>query len=234
MTGLPRFDRLRELGAQVPVPERGRILLCPTWRYWLAPLPSGGTQRRVVSDDFFESDFAQQWLGLLNDARLRELAEAHGMRIGFLPHPNLQAALETLQLPEHVEALTFEGNDVQQLIAESALMITDYSSMSFNAAYIDRAVVYFQFDAERLSAGAHVGRPGYFHYERDGFGPVTPTIGQTVDAVHTIVVGHDRRPAPLYQQRIDTTFTERDGRCCERTTAAIEALSPVVAQRRLT
>ena len=227
MTGLPRFDRLREIGAQVDAGERTRVLVCPTWRYWLTPSTAGSSQRRRVIDDFAASEFATSWLGLLADPRLHDLATAHGLRIGFLPHPNLQPALPNLPLPDYVEAITFEGNDIQRLIAESALMITDYSSMSFNAAYLDRPVVYFQFDAERLASGAHVGRPGYFDYDRDGFGPVTSTIDTTVDAVASIVTTHGRRPAPEYQQRIDATFTQRDGRCCERTTAAIEALGPL-------
>jgi glycosyltransferase involved in cell wall biosynthesis len=44
MTGLPRFDRLRELGAQVGADERTYILVCPTWRHWLIPPPKTGSQ----------------------------------------------------------------------------------------------------------------------------------------------------------------------------------------------
>jgi hypothetical protein len=98
--------------------------------------------------------------------------------------------------------------------------------MAFNAAYLDRPVVYFQFDAERALEGGHVGRPGYFSYPRDGFGPVARTATEAVSAVeHTVAAG--KRPLPQYQQRIDSTFVARDGRCCERTTAAIEALGPM-------
>ena len=226
MTGLPRFDRLRELGMQVPPQRRTRILLCPTWRYWLTPPSAGGSQRRSVSDDFFESEFAHQWLGVLRDDRLAELAAQHRVKLGFLPHPNLQSALAGFELPPHVEALSFEGNDVQRLIAESALMVTDYSSMSFNAAYLDRGVVYFQFDAERVSTGGHVGRPGYFDYKTLGFGPVTRTVDETVAAIIEAMSARRGAPAPVYLDRISAAFTQRDGRCCERTTAAIMALTP--------
>ncbi len=32
-------------------------------------------------------------------------------------------------------------------------------------------------------------------------------------------------PTPMYQERIDRTFVDRDGRACERVVAAIEELS---------
>ncbi|WAX56034.1 CDP-glycerol:glycerophosphate glycerophosphotransferase [Jatrophihabitans cynanchi] len=225
MTGLPRFDRLREVGARFDETQRDLILVCPTWRDWLNPALAVGSQRREVRDDFVDSDYVRNWLAFLRDDTLRELAQHAGLRVAFMPHPNIQPALPRLDLPPHVEAVPFAGNDVQAVIAQCAVMITDYSSMAFNAAYLDRPVVYFQFDAERALEGGHVGRPGYFSYLRDGFGPVARTATEAVSAVeHTLAAG--KRPLPLYQQRIDSTFVARDGRCCERTTAAIEALAP--------
>jgi len=225
MTGLPRFDRLRELGSKVAVDRRCYLLVCPTWRYWLTPQLVQGSQRREVHDNFFDSEYVRQWTAFLSDQRLRMVAADNDLRIGFLPHPNIQPALTRMSLPRHVEALTFAGRDVQQLIADSALMVTDYSSMAFNAAYLDRPVVYFQFDAERMSEGAHVGRRGYYDYTDDGFGPVTHCVERAVDEVISIVTTGGKRLAPCYQLRVDATFTERDGRCCERTTAAIEDLT---------
>jgi glycosyltransferase involved in cell wall biosynthesis len=223
MTGLPRFDRLLQLGRSVPAAERNLVLVSPTWRYWLQPPSAHGSQRREVSAEFFDSEYVQCWTALLRDRRLATVLRERGLRLGFLPHPNIQPALPQLDLPDWVEPIAFAGNDIQQVFARCALMVTDYSSMAFNAAYLDRPVVYFQFDAERLAAGGHVGKPGYFRYERDGFGPVTTTVEQTVAAMCAIV-GAGCVAGPEYQARIDAAFPERDGRCCERTTAAIEAL----------
>ena len=233
MTGLPRFDRLRELGADVGVEGRRYLLVCPTWRSWLMMPLAQGSQRREVCDEFLDSQYTRQWTAFLSDERLRQVAAEAGLRIGFLPHPNVQPALTRMALPAHVEALSFAGRDVQRLISECGLMVTDYSSMAFNAAYLDRPVVYFQFDAERMSTGGHVGRQGYFDYAEDGFGPVTHSVERAVDEVVSIVTTGGKRTAQCYQSRIDAAFPDRDGRCCERTTAAIEDLSPRVAQRRL-
>jgi glycosyltransferase involved in cell wall biosynthesis len=231
MTGLPRFDRLRELGATVRPDDRKYVLVCPTWREWLNEAKAPGSHRRTVHPDFLQTEYVHQWRAFLCDESLRQLAADEGLRIGFLPHPNIQPALQLIDLPAHVEPLEFTGRDVQHLIAEAALMVTDYSSMAFNAAYLDRPVVYFQFDADRVLGGGHVGRRGYYDYERDGFGPVCASVEQAVAAVRGAVSGARRAPAPEYLQRIAATFPERDGRCCERTVAAVES-SAQAARRK--
>jgi CDP-glycerol glycerophosphotransferase (TagB/SpsB family) len=101
-------------------------------------------------------------------------------------------------------------------------VITDYSSMAFNAAYIDRPVVYFQFDRTRFLDGGHIGRHGYFDYHRDGFGPVALDVDAAVAAI-TETIEFGASPRPLYQARIDETFPMRDGQCSKRVVAAIRA-----------
>jgi CDP-glycerol glycerophosphotransferase (TagB/SpsB family) len=114
----------------------------------------------------------------------------------------------------------------------SRLSYDDYSSMFFNAAYIERPVVYFQFDRDRINAGWHAGRRGYFDYERDGFGPVTLTVGDAVAAI-TMTIENGADPDPAYLSRIRAAFPQRDGRCCERVTEAIlESTRPFRAPRR--
>jgi GT2 family glycosyltransferase len=220
LTGLPRFDRLRRIGLAVPEDKRDLILVTPTWRHWLLPPLNRNSQRREVSDEFTESDFVTQWLAFLRHPILEKVAHERGLTVGFLPHPNFQSAITRLQLPEHVRPLAYENTDVQQLFATSAVVVTDYSSIAFNAAYIDRPVVYFQFDAERALTGGHVGRKGYFDYERDGFGPVTSTADAAAAAVAE-AVNSGPSPAPVYSARIDATFQLRDGNCCKRVTDAI-------------
>ena len=102
--------------------------------------------------------------------------------------------------------------------------MTDYSSVAFNAAYIDAPVVYFQFDRDAVLAGQHIGRAGYFDYERDGFGPVVTTAEAAIEAI-VAQLEHGPRPTAAFQARIDRTFPQRDGQACERVVAAVEELS---------
>jgi glycosyltransferase involved in cell wall biosynthesis len=223
-TGIPRFDRLLEKGRAVKPKERDLVMVAPTWRTYLTLPIDHRTQRRMVDQRFAESEFYQAWHGLLRSERVRDAVAKRGWRLGFMPHPNLQSVLAQLDLPEWVEPLTFAGTDVQGLYARCALLVTDYSSVAFNVAYIDRPVVYFQFDRAAYARGAHMGRKGYFEYERDGFGPVVEDLASAEKAV-VAAIRHGPRPLPEFQARIDATFPVRDGGASARVVAAIEELS---------
>ncbi|HEX2892759.1 MAG TPA: CDP-glycerol glycerophosphotransferase family protein, partial [Marmoricola sp.] len=225
LTGLPRFDRLRRLGEQVAPQDRNLVLVAPTWRSWLTGDMDVVSQLREVTPQALESEFMQHWLHVLTSDRLRKAAEEQGAEIGFLPHPNLQPLLDQLDLPAWVRPLTFDDNDVQELFARARVLVTDYSSMAFNTAYLDRPVVYFQFDRDRVLGGEHVGSSGYFDYERLGYGPVVLDREEAVDAVVTVLVDG---LAPEYQRRIADAFPLRDGRCCERVTEAVLASTRTV------
>lgn len=223
LTGLPRFDRLLEVAGRYGPDGRDLLLLTPTWRQWLVERPTTETQRREVGDSVIGSDFVQRWLELLGSPELEAASREHGLTIGFLPHPNMQSLLPRLRLPDHVVALSYDGVDVQEYFARARLLVTDYSSIAFNAAYLDRPVVYYQFDAEQVTRGSHVGRPGYFSYVEDGFGPVTSTYDATVTAITTALAA-GAEPTSPYRERITDAFPLRDGGCSERVIAAVKQL----------
>lgn len=213
LTGLPRFDPLRRAGELVRPESRDLILLAPTWRGWLDASAPGAAE-------FLQTDFGVNWLGLARDERLKKLADAHGLRVALLLHPNLQPLSPHLDLPDDIDVLRYDGQDVRTMFARARVLVTDYSSVAFDAAYIERPVVYFQFDRARVWSGEHVGRPGYFDYERDGFGPTAETLEEVVPAIiDTVELGP--HPRPEYAARIAETFPSRDGRCAERTFRAI-------------
>ncbi|MDR1426139.1 MAG: CDP-glycerol:glycerophosphate glycerophosphotransferase [Bifidobacteriaceae bacterium] len=221
MAGLARFDRLGELGKQYPPERRDYVLIAPTWRQELSVgRPTRPGERVALTDDFSESEFARNWLGLLRDRDFLARVEAAGKQVAFLPHQNLSSIVGDLRLPPEVKVLGFAGQDVQRHFARAAVMVTDYSSMQFNAAFLGRPVVYFQFDRETYFSGPHPSRVGYFDYARDGFGPVAETLDQVKRAIVGIL---DEVPA-LYRERMDAAFPVRDGRNCERTVQAIEEL----------
>ena len=220
LTGLPRFDRLREVGLRFPPERRDLLLVAPTWRNELTPPFIPGTQRRPLDRSLLETDFLRRWLAYLTDPELADATRDQGVTLAFLPHPILQPLRPFMELPAQVRALSYEGQDPQELFARSRAVVTDFSSIAFNAAYLDRPVVYYQFDADSVFTGGHVGRRGYFDYARDGFGPVVETHEAAVDAT-VAALAHGPSPLPEYQARIDATFTLRDGRCCERVVARI-------------
>jgi hypothetical protein len=217
--GLPRFDLLRQAGEKWPEEKRNLILIAPTWRNWLNPGKGPDDLPRAL-EAFAASEFAHQWRAMVTAHELKAAAEKHNLEIGVLLHSNLQKLVAGLDLPEHVTPLRFASGKTREYFARARVMVTDYSSMAFNAAYLLRPVVYFQFDHERVFAGGHLGRLGYFDYRRDGFGPVATDLSPAVQAVCE-VLNRGPAPAPEFLARMAQAFPERDGKCCERVVAEI-------------
>jgi hypothetical protein len=221
MTGLPRFDALTAAAHRQGGREPDLLLVAPTWRQWLNQLaPDGsGIDERIHA--FAGSEFFQNWRAVLTSERVRNAAASSGLSIAFLPHPNIRPAASVFDLDRDVQVFEYADPDLHSYFARTAVMITDYSSMAFNAAYLERPVIYFQFDSEQVKAGGHLGREGYFDYERDGFGPVVETPEEVAAAVESITAGSlDCR----YRDRIANTFPFRDGRCSHRVIEEIRRL----------
>jgi glycosyltransferase involved in cell wall biosynthesis len=224
LTGLPRFDRLLAKGRAVPPDQRDLVIVAPTWRTRLTLPIQGAGERRGIDDAYWTSDYHVAWMGILRSEAIAAACARHGRRLAFMPHPNLQPILSRIDLPAHVEPMSFEGADVQALYARCALLVTDYSSVAFNIAYLDRPIVYFQFDKAEMERGGHMGRKGYFEYERDGYGPVAEDLA-TAERAIVAAIDAGPRPAPEFQARIDAAFPVRDGGASARVVAAIEELS---------
>lgn len=228
-TGFPRHDRLIELAGHVK--QRRTITIMPTWRQNLVGERIGTAGERAPMENFLDTQFARLWLGLLTSDRLKSIAKLHNLTIEFMPHPNLRPYLEQLGLPEHIQVTTYDQGDVQQVISSSALVVTDYSSIAFDAAIIRRPVSYFQFDAHEVFGGAHPTRPGYFRYREDGFGPVAGTIDGALDDIAECLE-QGPGPAPEYLRRIHQTFGKIKPGASERVVSAIEKLETPLSPRQ--
>jgi glycosyltransferase involved in cell wall biosynthesis/CDP-glycerol glycerophosphotransferase (TagB/SpsB family) len=226
LTGFPRHDRLLAKVSELTADERSTILVMPTWRDNLLTSSRVGNARQLI-DGFEESDYARSWFGLLHSEELHVAAKAAGLKIAFAAHPNFQHHISASHLPPHVELIRYSDHDIQDVIARARIMVTDYSSLAFEAAYVKTPVVYFQFDRQDFFAGQHAFRRGSFSVEEDGFGPVVQTLDEAVSALVTMASG-GQLPDETFRKRIEGTFAFRDGRCSERVYARIRAMeSPV-------
>ena len=219
-TGLPRHDRLAAIASTT---TRDAVVIMPTWRQFLLGEVVSSTNKKALLPDFLSTEYAVAWRAVLADPRLRAAARAKGLRLAFMPHPNLTPYLETWGLDPEIEVLSYASADVQEVLARAVTTVTDYSSVVFDGAAVRRPVVYFQFDREKVFGGGHLTRPGYFDYERDGFGPVTRTVDEAVEEIIRVIEA-DGRLAEPYATRVEETFGTLDGRNCERTAKAIKAV----------
>ncbi len=222
LTGLPRHDRLLRLGQAATPDDRRTLVFMPTWRLNLVGERSKSGNARARIQGFWETEFMQGWRAVLESDRLRKAAEAHGVRIKMVMHPNMEEYAADSPLPPEISVARFCDVDIQELLAGAVALVTDFSSLAFDAAYIDRPVVYYQFDTEAFYGG-HVYTSGYWSYPEHGFGPVCPDTDSALDAIIGLIESGGT-PEPSYAQRILQTFEFRDGGCCERTVARIRAL----------
>ena len=218
LTGLCRFDELhREVAA------RRQVLLMPTWRrFFRATGDRSADEKRFIASAYFR--FFQ---GFLGSSQLRDVLVRHGYSLVFFPHYELQRYLHLFDVEgEAMSIADREAHDVQSLLMESRVLVTDYSSVSFDFAYMHKPVVYALPDDDEFFAG-HFER-GYFRPDRDGFGPV---VREPDDAVREInmLLARDGELDAGYRSKVDAFFQLRDARNCERNYAAVADL---VARRR--
>jgi CDP-glycerol glycerophosphotransferase (TagB/SpsB family) len=115
------------------------------------------------------------------------------------------------------------GNNLsyRKVFAESSLLVTDYSSVAFDFAYLRKPLLYCQFDYSEFRE-KHF-QEGYFDYQRDGFGEIETNLEDTVCRI----IEYMKNGCKLkdkYRIRIDSTFPFNDKNNCERVYNAIKAL----------
>lgn len=206
LTGMPRYDRLVH-------DERKYVTVMPTWRKSL----SSGTDARGVwqlGKEFQESEYFHFYDDLLNNEKLLGAAEKYGYTICFMPHPN---TIDGLHMFRHDPRVKFMDSSYsyKDIFAQTDLMITDYSSVAFDFAYLRKPIVYSQFDRDSFFSGAHSYTEGYFDYERDGFGEVEHTLDGTVERIIEYMADSCQMKEE-YRKRMDETFAFNDRNCSKR------------------
>lgn len=163
----------------------------------------------------------------MRSADLKGLAEESGLKIIFFPHANIVPYVSAglFNVPDYVEfASNQQGQSIQQLLSRAAVLVTDYSSVAFESAYMQRPCVYYQFDRDDFFSGEHMFSHGYFSYDNDGFGPVTTTTDEVISALNTLKE-RDFISEEKYAKRMEDFFPYRDGKCCERVYNRIKELA---------
>lgn len=219
LTGLARYDRL--------IDNRKKIItVMPTWRQYLIDNSESNDyqvdgKRHYNQERFIVTDYFRFYNSLLNDKRLLEKAKKHGFVMQFMPHPNIIPYVDWFQKNESVRFCSV-ATKYRDVFAESALILTDYSSVAFDFAYLRKPVLYCQFDkAEFFSK--HGLAEGYFDYERDGFGEVTYNLKDTVERIIEYME-NDCKLKDLYRNRINNFFAFFDKNNCQRIYEAIKSL----------
>lgn len=206
LTGLARWDQLHDCEI-----KRNQILFMPTWRRWLS------------ADNFVDSEYYRTLSSFLTMSQLHDYLKENELTLVFSPHPEIQKFLchfRELHLPPCIVIADKAHYDTQQLLKESVLMITDYSSVSVDFAYMTKPVIYFLFDEERFR-GEHYASCTFDY--RDAYGPHTSDSAELLSAI--IQAHHSGMTmGAQYVQRATETFPYRDSTNCQRIYNAIKEL----------
>ena len=209
-TGFCRYDNLL-----IEHSVKKQILIMPTHRMWLH---AANTDRSASENEirrFENTDYFKTYTALLSDKMLSEYAKEKGYKIIFYPHYALQSYIASFSkfADETIIIADRQHYDVQQLLLESALLVTDYSSVFFDFAYMNKPVVYYQFD--EIQYRENHFKEGYFDYRIDGFGPVYDHKEDVVSAI-IHMINDNCVMSELYRKRVDDFFALRDTNNCKR------------------
>jgi glycosyltransferase involved in cell wall biosynthesis/CDP-glycerol glycerophosphotransferase (TagB/SpsB family) len=217
-TGFARHDNLINLSKNLSNSEK-KLLIMPTWRAYLIDGVVGSTNGSKLQGSFLDSVYAKAWLGLLKSNKLKALSKKYNFKIQFFPHMEMQNYFKSIKLDKHIE-LVMQNNihSMQEYFVNATAMVTDYSSVAFEMAYLEKETIYYQFDEEDFFKYHYL--KGYFSYRDDGFGAVVTEQNTLLEEIETIMK-NGGKPVQKYLQRIQNTFPVRDNKNCERIYEAI-------------
>ncbi len=189
--GLPRHDNLK-FGV-----AKKEILFAPTWR------------KHLINRQAFEkSEYYYRLNSFLNNERLLNAIKDKGYKLVFRPHYDLQPFLDLFTIDtEVIEVNTHDS--YQTIFNNSAVMITDYSSVFFDFSFLKKPVIYYH------EGNDYHYDEGYFSYEEMGFGDV---IDNEEDLVDKIIEYMDNgcEMEEKYKKRVDEFFKYTDQKNCSR------------------
>ena len=187
LTGLCRYDHLIDR-------KENMILIMPTWRRYIA--------ENMNIDEFRNTSYFKAWNAFLNSDEFLLYLQETDKNAVFYPHIEMQKYLSAFDKPAGVTFATAETEDVQDLLCRCERLITDYSSVFFDAAYMNKPVILYQFDKEEYNKG-HYGKE---YIDSAEFGPVCMTEEELMEAVKSEEQGREH----------DSFFAYHDRRNCER------------------
>jgi len=203
VTGLTRLDGLAPRKRSAA--GQRRLLYIPTWRPWL---------RYGTKEAFIGSRFYAEVAVFMSSPELQDFLNQADAELIVLAHHVFKPFMSQFKVLSRGRVVVRDMNteNTQALLASADLVITDYSSASFDCVYMEIPVVYFQFDQE------------HFYQERGGFfvDPIRELPGKVVKTREELltelfcVAKRDWLPVPEFASRATLFFDHRDGKNCAR------------------
>lgn len=212
MTGMPRFDDLL-----LSRSNNRFILLLPTWRRYIGAAEYKTEKENEI--EFLNSDYYKTYKSLITNSSLIEFLNSNKIKLRYCLHPSYRHYTHHFSSNEECIEIVDPNETIHTLLATASMLITDYSSVFFDAAYIGMPIVYYQFDYDEYRK--HHFTEGYYDYEKHGYGPVVKEENELVNFIKASFEGNSFKRQYFYTQRSEEHFGCIDTNNCKRTYEAI-------------
>ena len=202
ITGIPRFDGLKDKSENM-------ILLSPTWRVDIAS-NIAKDRKRQYSFNFKNTNYFKIFNSLINNKELIKLLKNNNYHIVFLIHPTLISNKDDYEQNDYVKIYSSSDINYEEMLNKAKLMITDYSGVQYDFAYMNKPIIYFHNELLPPSYG-----DGMMNYETMGFGPIVKDEKELIDAIK-IMFKNNFKNSKEYEKRIKEFFKYQDQNNCKR------------------
>lgn len=180
------------------------ILLMPTWRSWL---------EEVSDEEFINSDYFKRYSSLMKNPKLDEILKKGNTRLVFYIHPKFAGYIDNFRetVSDRITYIPMGKEPLNELMMKCSMLITDYSSVCWDVYYMDKPVLFYQFDYDMYK----VAHGSYINMETDLFGNrSTDEEALLKDIEHFVDNGFvenekDRATAPMYFEYRDNNNSKR-------------------------
>lgn len=205
MTGVPRYDGLVN-------DDKKQIMISPTWRMQAAvPVRTSEGEQRDYNPLFTESSYFKVYNSLINDPRLIEAAKKYGYRIKYVLHPIVSAQVDDFDKNDYVDIIPAVGDmSYERMFCESSLMVTDFSGIQFDFAYMRKPLVYLH----HRDIPQHY-EEGTFFYDTMAFGEIVHDNDELIGLLCEYMANGCKMKEE-YVRRADDFFYYNDHNNCKR------------------
>lgn len=199
--GMARYDGLSN--------DRGgdskTILIAPTWRSYLNITQADYDKIENGHDDLTESDYYKIYSSLIQNNKLISAARRTGHSIVFALHPLMTSRVKSMRGNDSVSIVSVNnGLNYEKILIDARLMVTDYSGLQFDFAYMYKPVVYFHPPELPPSYGEAA-----YQYDKHAFGDIITSVNNLVDTLCDYME-KDMNIKQVYKKRIDNFFYYHD------------------------
>lgn len=205
LTGVPRYDGLVN-------DDKKQIMISPTWRMQAAvPVEGSEGEQRKYNPLFKKSPYFKVYNALINDPRLIEAAREYGYKIKYVLHPIVSSQVDDFTKNDYVDIIPAAGDmSYERMFCESSLMVTDFSGIQFDFAYMRKPLVYLH----HKDIPQHY-EEGSFFYDTMAFGEICHDNEELVDLLIDYMKNGCRMKEE-YVRRADDFFYYDDHNNCQR------------------